>query len=89
MQTFSEESFIFRFYTMPCQLHLVYLCRYEYYSFLNISLKNMKTFTAKMACLLLAFLVGTAAMAESITSPNGLLKLNFSVNAQGEPVYEL
>lgn len=28
-------------------------------------------------------------MAESITSPNGLLKLNFSVNGKGEPVYEL
>lgn len=28
-------------------------------------------------------------MAESITSPNGQLQLNFSVNAQGEPVYEL
>jgi len=30
-----------------------------------------------------------AAMAESITSPNGQLQLNFSVNSQGEPVYEL
>lgn len=28
-------------------------------------------------------------MAESITSPNGLLKLNVSVNEKGEPVYEL
>lgn len=28
-------------------------------------------------------------MAESITSPNGQLQLNFSVNAQGEPIYEL
>lgn len=28
-------------------------------------------------------------MAESITSPNGQLQLNFSVNSQGEPVYEL
>ena len=40
-------------------------------------------------CLLLAFLVGTSAKAESITSPDGQLKLDFSVNAQGEPVYEL
>ena len=50
---------------------------------------NMKTLTTKMAFFLLALLISTAAMAESITSPNGLLKLNFSVNAQGEPVYEL
>ena len=50
---------------------------------------NMKTLTIKMAFFLLALLISTAAMAESITSPNGLLKLNFSVNAQGEPVYEL
>lgn len=34
-------------------------------------------------CLLLAFLVGTSAKAESITSPDGQLKLDFSVNAQG------
>lgn len=50
---------------------------------------HMKTLTSKMAFILLALLMSTAAMAESITSPNGLLKLNFSVNAQGEPVYEL
>ena len=52
-------------------------------------MKNMKTGTAMWLCLLLAFLVGTSAKAESITSPDGHLKLNFSVNAQGEPVYEL
>ena len=28
-------------------------------------------------------------MAESITSPDGNLRLNFSVNVQGEPLYEL
>jgi len=33
--------------------------------------------------------MSSAAMAESITSPNGQLQLNFSVNFQGEPVYEL
>jgi hypothetical protein len=33
--------------------------------------------------------MSSAAMAESITSPNGQLQLNFSVNSQGEPVYEL
>lgn len=52
-------------------------------------MNHMKTLTSKMAFMLLALLMSTAAMAESITSPNGLLKLNFSVNAQGEPVYEL
>ncbi|GAB6866523.1 hypothetical protein JCM10556A_32000 [Bacteroides acidifaciens] len=52
-------------------------------------MKNMKTGTAMWLCLLLAFLVGTSAKAESITSPDGQLKLDFSVNAQGEPVYEL
>ena len=50
----------------------------------------MKTLTTKMAFLLLSLLlISTATMAESITSPNGLLKLSFTVNAQGEPVYEL
>ncbi len=43
----------------------------------------------KLACFLLVLLVSGAAMAESITSPNGQLQLNFSVSAQGEPVYEL
>ena len=33
--------------------------------------------------------MSSAVMAESITSPNGQLQLNFSVNSQGEPVYEL
>ena len=43
----------------------------------------------KLTCFLLVLLVSGAAMAESITSPNGQLQLNFSVSAQGEPVYEL
>lgn len=43
----------------------------------------------KLACFLLVLLVSGAAMAESITSPNGQLQLKFSVSAQGEPVYEL
>ena len=46
-------------------------------------MNHMKTLTIKMAFFLLALLISTAAMAESITSPNGLLRLNFSVNAQG------
>ena len=49
----------------------------------------MKVICTKLACFLLVLLVSGVAMAESITSPNGQLQLNFSVNAQGEPVYEL
>lgn len=49
----------------------------------------MKAICTKLACFLLVLFVGGMAKAESITSPNGQLQLNFSVNAQGEPVYEL
>ena len=49
----------------------------------------MKAICTKLACFLLVLLVSGVAMAESITSPNGQLQFNFSVNAQGEPVYEL
>ena len=52
-------------------------------------MRNMKAFCTKLACFLLVLLVSGVAMAEEITSPNGQLQLNFSVNAQGEPVYEL
>jgi glucan 1,4-alpha-glucosidase len=52
-------------------------------------MKNMKIGTAIWVCLLLSFFFDTSAKAESITSPDGQLKLNFSVNMQGEPVYEL
>ena len=52
-------------------------------------MRNMKTICTKFACFIFALLVCSAAMAESITSPNGQFQLNFSVNAQGEPVYEL
>ena len=52
-------------------------------------MKNMKIGTAIWVCLLLSFFFGTSAKAESITSPDGQLKLNFFVNTQGEPVYEL
>ena len=51
-------------------------------------MKNMKIGTVIGLCLLLSFFFGTSAKAESITSPDGQLKLNFSVNTQGEPVYE-
>lgn len=50
-------------------------------------MKNMKAI--KLFCLLLFLFVSNWAIAESITSPNGQLQLNFSVNAQGEPIYEL
>jgi len=52
-------------------------------------MKNIKRLSAKMACLLLSLLLSMAATAESITSPNGLLKLNFSLSSKGEPSYEL
>lgn len=52
-------------------------------------MRNMKTIFTKLACFLLALFMSGAAMAESIISPDGQLRLNFSVNPQGEPVYEL
>ena len=52
-------------------------------------MRNMKAICTKLTCFLLALFMGSTAMAESITSPNGQLQLNFSVNPQGEPVYEL
>lgn len=45
-------------------------------------MKNMKILTTAVLCLLLSFSMGATAMAESITSPDGQLKLDFSVNAQ-------
>lgn len=49
----------------------------------------MRTFISRFFFLLL-FLGVTAGMrAEQLVSPNGQLRLNFNVNAQGEPVYEL
>lgn len=52
-------------------------------------MRNMKAICIKLICFLLVLSMSSAAMAESITSPNGQLQLNFSVNSQGEPVYEL
>lgn len=49
----------------------------------------MKIFTAAWVCLLFSFWTTASAMTGNVTSPNGQLKLNFSVNAQGEPMYEL
>ena len=45
-------------------------------------MKNMKIGTAIWVCLLLSFFFGTSAKAESITSPDGQLKLNFSVTCK-------
>ena len=52
-------------------------------------MRNMKAICIKLTCFLLVLSMSSAAMAESIISPNGQLQLNFSVNSQGEPVYEL
>ena len=52
-------------------------------------MRNMKATCTKLICFLLILFVGSAAKAGSITSPNGQFQLNFSVNPQGEPVYEL
>ena len=50
----------------------------------------MRTICVKLTCFLLALFASPALMAEEkITSPNGQIKLTFSVSAQGEPVYEL
>lgn len=43
----------------------------------------------KLVCLLLVLMASTGMNAESITSPNGQFKLNFSISSEGEPVYEL
>ena len=52
-------------------------------------MRKMKAICIKLTCFLLVLFMSSAVMAESITSPNGQLQLNFSVNSQGEPVYEL
>ena len=52
-------------------------------------MKIMKKSTVTWLCLLFSLLMCSSVKAESITSPDGQLKLNFSVNMQGEPVYEL
>jgi len=49
----------------------------------------MNTKFAKLTCLAFSILVSLTTAAESLSSPNGLLKMNFSVNAKGEPTYEL
>ena len=52
-------------------------------------MKNTTKTKKRLAGLLLSLLVSGMALAENLQSPNGNLKLNFSVNNQGEPIYEL
>lgn len=52
-------------------------------------MKNTTKAKKKLAGLLLALLVSGMALAENLQSPNGNLELRFSVNNQGEPIYEL
>ena len=49
----------------------------------------MKTFYAKLMSMALFLCAASMLKAQNLTSPNGELQMNFSVNAQGEPVYEL
>lgn len=49
----------------------------------------MRTIISKIFFLLLFLAVSAGVRAEQLVSPDGQLRLNFSVNAQGEPVYEL
>ena len=49
----------------------------------------MKTFTSKILLLLSLLCMAGVAGAEQLISPNGQLRMEFAVNAQGEPVYEL
>ena len=49
----------------------------------------MKTFYAKLMSMALFLCAAGMLKAQNLTSPNGELQMNFSVNAQGEPVYEL
>ena len=50
---------------------------------------SLKSISTKLLCLSLILFVSGTMNAESITSPNGQLQLNFTINAQGEPTYEL
>ena len=44
---------------------------------------------ANLTCLACFLLVTLTASAESLSSPNGFLKMDFSLNAKGEPTYDL
>ena len=86
MQTFAFISYLFSFDNLKSGDFPAYICIKE---IINHSMRNMKAICIKLTCFLLVLSMSSAAMAESITSPNGQLQLNFSVNSQGEPVYEL
>ena len=49
----------------------------------------MKTFYAKLMTMALLLCAAGMLKAQSLTSPNGELQMNFSVSPQGEPVYDL
>jgi len=49
----------------------------------------MKKNFANLTCLVYFLLVTLTASAESLSSPNGFLKMNFSLDARGEPTYDL
>lgn len=52
-------------------------------------MKNKLKPSAKIVGILTSLLICTSTMAQSLTSPNGLLRLNFSLSPNGEPTYEL
>lgn len=52
-------------------------------------MRNMIFQSIKVITFLLFLLVSGAVTADNLASPNGNLRLNFFVNTQGEPVYEL
>ena len=48
-----------------------------------------KNLISKAGILLVGLLIGSMTFAQTMTSPNGLYELRFSVTTAGEPVYEL
>lgn len=53
-------------------------------------MRNRRIFVAKIVfSLFVALTATTMTFAQQLTSPNGLLKLNFSISTNGEPMYEL
>ncbi len=52
-------------------------------------MRNMKTQMKRFTFMLIVTLLSIPTMAQELTSPNGQLKLTFSLSAQGEPVYQL
>lgn len=52
-------------------------------------MRKLNNISGRIAYIFLFLLVSGTVVAENLISPNGNLRLNFFVNAQGEPVYEL